>query len=62
MSVAGGAVLDELLQPRSETAGVDQVDEVTVADPLLELDVRHPSGPLALAVRDGPPHVHNGLD
>lgn len=33
------AVIDELVQPSGETGGIDQMDEVAIAHPLLELDV-----------------------
>ena len=47
-------MVDELAQPGGEAVGIDEVDEVAVARPLLELRVRQPSEPLALAVGDRP--------
>ena len=41
-------MVDELEQPGSEACGIGQVDEVTIAHPLLELDVRQPLETLAL--------------
>ena len=58
----GGAVFDELPQPWGETAGVDQMDEVAVAGPLLELNVRHPSEALSIAVGQRPPEYGQAGD
>jgi hypothetical protein len=42
-------VVDELAEPGGEAIGIDEVDEVAIAGPFLELRVRQPSEPLALA-------------
>ena len=49
------ALVDELAEPCGEAIGVDEVDEVAVADPFLELCVWHPSEPLALDGGDSRP-------
>src|SRR3954453_8378612 len=42
-SAGSGAIVDELAQPGGEAVGIDEVDEVAVARPLLELHVWKPS-------------------
>ena len=48
------AVFDERLEPGREPPGIDEVDEMAVAGPLLDLGIRQAAEPLALAVRGRP--------
>ncbi|WP_262928561.1 hypothetical protein [Streptomyces sp. CBMA152] len=43
-------MFDERAEPGGEPSGIDEVDEVSIAHPLLDLRIRHPAEPLALAV------------
>ena len=51
------AVLDEGAEPGREPPGVDEVDEMAVARPLLDLGVRQAAEPLALAVVASGPKI-----
>src|SRR6266511_1871328 len=53
-SASSGAVFDELAEPGGEAVGIDEMHEVAVSRPFLELDVREPLEPLALTVGDRP--------
>jgi hypothetical protein len=56
-SASSGAVFDELEQPDGEAVGIDEMDEVAVSRPFLELHVREPLEPLALTACDRRPNT-----
>ena len=50
-------MFDERPEPGREPPGIDEVDEMPVAGPLLDLRIRQAAEPLALAA-GGPPSEH----